>query len=186
MSALSREDRTALLAIARGAVAAHLGLGPPPALPTAGPLSDPAGAFVSLHVKGALRGCIGTFRADQPLAAVVARMAVSAASEDPRFAPVGPAELPGLAVSVSVLGPTRPVPGLPGRRTVRVGEEGLLVRRGLHRGTLLPRVAVEQGWGPEEFLKHACLKAGLHARAWEEAGTEVLVFEAEEFGEEGA
>jgi AMMECR1 domain-containing protein len=69
---------------------------------------------------------------------------------------------------------------------VRVGIEGLLVRRGLSRGTLLPRVAVEHGWGPEEFLKHACLKAGLHARAWEEAETEVLVFEALEFGEVGA
>ena len=51
---------------------------------------------------------------------------------------------------------------------------------------LLPKVAVEQGWSAKEFLKHACLKAGLHARAWEEAETEVLVFEAEEFSEGAA
>ena len=45
-------------------------------------------------------------------------------------------------------------------------------------------VAVEQGWDAEEFLKHACLKAGLHARAWQDPETEVEVFEAEEFGGE--
>jgi AmmeMemoRadiSam system protein A len=183
MTQLSPEDRATLLAVARGAVAAHLGLGPPPALPAEGPLTRPAGAFVSLHLAEALRGCIGTFRADLPLAEVVARMAVSAACEDPRFTPVAPAELPGLTVTVSVLGSPRPIPGPPQARTVVVGEQGLLVRRGLNRGTLLPRVAVEQGWTPKEFLKHACLKAGLHARSWEEAETEVQVFEAEEFGE---
>jgi uncharacterized protein (TIGR00296 family) len=69
---------------------------------------------------------------------------------------------------------------------VKLGEQGLLVRRGFHRGTLLPKVAVEHGWTAPEFLKHACLKAGLHARAWEEAQTEVLVFEAEEFSEGAA
>jgi len=186
MSSLSPDDRARLLAIARGAVAAHLGLGPPPVLPAKGPLTRPAGAFVSLHVGGALRGCIGTFRADLPLAEVVARMAVSAAREDPRFAPVAAADLPGITVSVSVLGPSRPIPGPPRARTVAIGEQGLLVRRGLNRGTLLPRVAVEQGWTPQEFLKHACLKAGLHARSWEEVETEVHVFEAEEFGEVAA
>jgi AmmeMemoRadiSam system protein A len=113
-------------------------------------------------------------------------MAVSAARDDPRFEPLSASDVPALALSVSVLGAPRPVEGPPEHRTVRVGIEGLLVRRGLSRGTLLPRVAVEHGWGPEEFLKHACLKAGLHARAWEEAETEVLVFEALEFGEVGA
>jgi uncharacterized protein (TIGR00296 family) len=67
-----------------------------------------------------------------------------------------------------------------------VGVDGLVVRSGWHRGTLLPKVAVEHGWNAEEFLKHACLKAGLHARAWEEPGTELEVFQAEEFGEEPA
>jgi hypothetical protein len=183
MTGLAPAERAALLGIARGAILAHLRLTPTPALPREGPLAAHGGAFVTLHVNGALRGCIGSFRTDTPLAEVVARVAVSAAAEDPRFPPLSPADVPDLDVSVSVLGRPRPIEGPPARRTVRVGAEGLLVRRGLHRGTLLPKVAVEHGWGPEEFLKHACLKAGLHARAWEEAETEVEVFEAEEFGE---
>ena len=47
-------------------------------------------------------------------------------------------------------------------------------------------MAVECGWSAEEFLKHVCLKAGLPARAWQEPGTELETFEAEEFGEEPA
>ena len=184
MTALAASDRAALLGIARGAILTRLGLTSPPSLPSAGPLVEPRGAFVTVHVGGALRGCIGSFQ-PAPLAEAVARLAVSAASEDPRFVPVEAADASELEVAVSVLSPTRPL-GLDARRSVKVGEHGLLVRRGFHRGTLLPRVAVEQGWTAEEFLKHTCLKAGLHARAWEEEETEVLVFEAEEFGEGGA
>jgi len=184
MTPLTAADRAALLGIARGAILARLGLRPAPALPAEGPLAEPRAAFVSVHVGGELRGCIGTFQDDTPLAVTVARVAVSAAREDPRFAPIGAADVPGLAVSVSALAPPRPVPSVADRPKVRIGAEGLLVRRGFHRGALLPKVAVEQGWGPEEFLKHASLKAGLPARAWQEADTEVLVFEAEEFGEE--
>jgi AmmeMemoRadiSam system protein A len=186
MTPLSPTDRAALLGIARGAILARLGLRAPPALPAEGTLAEPRAAFVSVHVGGELRGCIGTFQDDAPLAVTVARVAVSAAREDPRFAPLTPSDVPDLAVSVSALAPPRPVPAVADRPHVRVGAEGLLVRRGFHRGALLPKVAVEHGWGPEEFLKHACLKAGLPARAWEEADTEVLVFEAEEFGEEQA
>ena len=69
---------------------------------------------------------------------------------------------------------------------MRVGTDGLVVRRGWNRGALLPKVAVEYGWSAEEFLKHVCLKAGLPARAWQEPGVELETFEAEEFGEEPA
>jgi len=183
MTPLSTTDRAALLGIARGAILARLGLRPAPALPAAGPLAEPRAAFVTVHVGGELRGCIGTFEEGAPLAATVARVAASAAREDPRFPPLTEADVAALSVSVSALGPPRPVAAIEDRPKVKVGAEGLLVRRGFHRGALLPKVAVEQGWGPAEFLKHACLKAGLPARAWEEADTEVLVFEAEEFGE---
>jgi AmmeMemoRadiSam system protein A len=107
-------------------------------------------------------------------------MAVAAASEDPRFPPLRADEVADLAVAVSALGPPRPIAD---PRAVEIGRQGLLVSRGLHRGTLLPKVAVEQGWGAEEFLKHTCLKAGLPPRAWEEPDVTVEVFDAEEFGE---
>jgi AmmeMemoRadiSam system protein A len=183
MSPLSASERAALLGIARGAVLAHLGVAPAPPLPASGPLAEPRGAFVTLHVAGELRGCIGSFRPRGSLAETVAHVAVLAAKDDPRFPPVRADEIGALEVTVSALSPTRV---LDDRRSVKVGEQGLVVRQGLHRGALLPRVAVEQGWSAEEFLKHACLKAGLHARAWQEPETEVEVFEAEEFGAEPA
>jgi uncharacterized protein len=181
MTPLSTTDRSALLGIARGAILAHLGGTPAPAMPGAGPLAAPAGAFVTVSVRGELRGCIGTLRGADPLARTVARMAVAAATEDPRFPPLAPADVPELGVSVSVLGEPR---RLSEPRAVRVGTDGLLVRRGFHRGVLLPKVAVREGWDAETFLKHVCLKAGLPARAWQEPDTELEAFEADEFGEE--
>jgi AmmeMemoRadiSam system protein A len=177
---LSATDRAALLGLARGAILAHLGVAPAPPLPASGALAEPRGAFVTVHVAGELRGCIGTFGPQGSVAATVARMAVAAASEDPRFPPLRADEIGALGVAVSVLGAPRPIAD---PRTVEIGRQGLLVSRGLHRGTLLPKVAVEHGWGAEDFLKHTCLKAGLPPRAWEEPDVTVEVFDADEFGE---
>jgi AmmeMemoRadiSam system protein A len=178
---LSPIDRAALLGIARGSVLAHLGLAPAPPLPESGPLAEPRGAFVTLHVAGDLRGCIGSFRPLGSLAATVAKVAVSAASEDPRFLPLRADEIARLEVAVSALEPPR---RLPDPRAVEVGRHGLVVKRGWQRGALLPKVAVEQGWDAETFLRHTCLKAGLPPTAWQEPGCEVEAFEADEFGEE--
>lgn len=180
MTALSPADRAALLGIARGAILAHLGLTPAPALPGSGPLAEPRGAFVTLHVGSELRGCLGSFQPSGSLAATVARMAVAAATQDPRFRPIAAGDLPELQVAISALSPARK---LEDRRAVRIGVDGLVVTRGLHRGTLLPKVAVEHGWTAEEFLKHTCLKAGLPPDAWEEPGVLLEAYEAEEFGE---
>ncbi len=180
MTPLSAAERAALLGIARGAVLAHLGLAPATALPEAGALGESRGAFVTLHVGADLRGCIGTFRPQGSLARTVARMAVAAASEDPRFPRVSAEEIPELRVSISALAP-------PGRLAdplaVQVGRHGLVVKKGWNRGALLPRVAVEQGWSAEAFLRHTCLKAGLPPTAWRDPDCEVEAFEAEEFGE---
>ena len=180
MSPLAPAERAALLGIARGAVLAHLGLAPAPALPEGGRLAEPRGAFVSLHVAGELRGCIGSFRPQGTLAETVARMAVAAATEDPRFPKLRPEEIAELQVSVSALeAPHR----LADPRTVEVGRQGLVVKKGWHRGALLPRVAVEQRWDAEAFLRHTCLKAGLPPSAWRDEDCEVEAFEADEFGE---
>ncbi len=180
MTPLSPAERAALLGIARGAVLAHLGLAPAPAVPETGRLGEPRGAFVTLHVEGELRGCIGTFRPLGSLAQTVARMAVAAASEDPRFPRLRADEVPGLQVAVSALEPPR---RLEDPRAVEVGKHGLIVRKGWSRGALLPKVAVEQRWNAEEFLRHTCLKAGLPPNAWTDPDCVVEAFEADEFGE---
>src|SRR5688572_18991111 len=96
--------RAALLGAARNAVAVSLGVEAERVDPAelVAPLSEPAGAFVTLHIDAALRGCIGTFQAEQPLAGTVREMAVAAASRDPRFPPLDAAELPEVSFEISV------------------------------------------------------------------------------------
>ncbi len=180
MTPLSPVERAALLGIARAAVLAHLRGGPAPALPGSGPLAAPRGAFVTLHVEDDLRGCIGSFRPVGSLAETVQRMAVAAASKDPRFPPIVAEDVAELRVSVSVLEAPQP---LPDPLKVEVGRHGLVVKKGWNRGALLPKVAVEHGWDAGAFLRHTCLKAGLPPTAWREPGCEIEAFEAEEFGE---
>jgi hypothetical protein len=177
---LSPTERAALLGIARRAILRHLGASGDLDLPGAGPLAERRGAFVTLHVDGALRGCVGTFQPKGSLAETVSRMAVSAATEDPRFPGLRPDEVAGLRIGVSALLPPL---RLEDRSALRVGEHGLLVRRGWNRGALLPRVAAEHGWDGPAFLRHACLKAGLPPAAADDPETVIEVFEAEEFEE---
>lgn len=148
-------------------------------------LDRPGGAFVSLHRRAPepgqprLRGCIGTFEAEDPLADTVSRMAAAAATQDPRFPAVAAEELEGLEIEISVLSPRRVV----GADEVQVGRDGVYVTRGAQRGVLLPQVATEAGWDREAFLAHTCQKAGLAADAWRDAATTIEVFTAQVFGE---
>ena len=142
-------------------------------------LPGASGAFVTLKREGRLRGCIGTLECRLTLAEEIARVAVCAAREDPRFAPVGPAELDDLDVEVSVLGPLEEIdPGDPS--AFEIGRHGLVVEKGRRRGLLLPQVATEWGWDREQFLSQACAKAGLPPDAWRR-GAKVYRFAADVF-----
>jgi AmmeMemoRadiSam system protein A len=176
---LSSAERAELVAVARAGVAHRLGAGPAPRLPGSGPLQAPRAAVVTLAVGGEVRASLGTLSPRGPLAATVADLATRAASHDPRQPPVSAADLPALSVRVAVLGPLRPLStGAP-----RPGLDGAAVSQGWHRGLLMPSAAAGKFWTSELFLKHACLAAGLPARAHLEPDARVEVFEVEEFGE---
>jgi AmmeMemoRadiSam system protein A len=178
---LDERDRTTLLGIARRAIRAYVnGELPPPAHPTDS-LDQPAGAFVTVHIHGELRGCIGHIEANRPLAEVVADCAVAACSTDPRFPAVTAGEVPHLDLEVSVLGPLEPVTD-PG--DITIGRHGLVVEMGWHRGLLLPQVATEWNWDRVKFLEQTCHKAGLPRDAWKN-GAKVWKFDAEVFSENG-
>lgn len=169
-----------MLALARRAIEAAVERRPPPEVHFTMPvLAVPSGAFVSLHQRGRLRGCIGQIDARESLALTVARCAVAAAMEDPRFSPVTSDEVPGLEIEISVLSPLVPI--LP--QQIEVGTHGLLVSRGWQRGLLLPQVATQFHWGRERFLQETCHKAGLDADAWQDPGTHLEAFTAEVFSE---
>jgi AmmeMemoRadiSam system protein A len=180
---LDAQARECLLVIARRAVeAAACGVAAPVVddawLPSA--LREPGAAFVTLHVDGALRGCLGALEPrGRTLAEIVAGMASAASREDPRFAPLQHRDLPALHIEISVLGPMLPVAD---PAEVVVGRDGVVIEAGDRRGLLLPQVAIEWGWDREALLGHACLKAGLATDAWKQ-GARILRFEAEVFGE---
>lgn len=178
---LSPASRRALLDLARAAVAARVSGRPAPALDDEDLPDLKAGAFVTLRRGGQLRGCIGHIEADRPVAEVVARVAASAATEDPRFGSVLPAELWDLDVEVSVLGPLERIDPLDAA-AIEIGRHGLVIEQGRHRGLLLPQVATEWGWDRETFLSHLCAKAVLPPDAWHRGAT-VYRFEAHVFSE---
>jgi hypothetical protein len=172
-------QQRALVGIARAAVRGSVS-GRAPALPPVPDLPEASGAFVTLKKDGELRGCIGTLECRGPLAEEVARAAVSAAREDPRFAPIGASELDDLQVEVSILGPLEPIDPLDPEAIV-IGRHGLVVEQGSRRGLLLPQVAIEWNMDRETFLARTCVKAGLPTDAWR-TGAQVYRFAADVFG----
>ena len=95
-----------------------------------------AGAFVSLHVSGRLRGCIGTIAPTQVnVAREIMENAVSAGTRDPRFPPVQVGELDELEYSVDVLGEPERVDS-PAQLDPK--KYGVIVSCGQRRGLLLP------------------------------------------------
>jgi AmmeMemoRadiSam system protein A len=176
-------QQRALVEIARAAVTEAI-TGAPAAAPRSwelGPLPEATGAFVTLKRDGQLRGCIGTLECRGPLPEEIARVAVSAAREDPRFDALRPAELDDLDVEVSVLGPLEEIdPRDAG--AFEIGRHGLVVEQGRRRGLLLPQVATEWGWDRPAFLSHTCTKAGLPADCWQ-GGAKVYRFAADVFGD---
>ena len=169
-----------LLGIARKAVAAHLSGAAPPVVDGFDAALELSGAFVTFHCRGDLRGCIGHIEADEPLGRVIARCAVAAATEDPRFAAVSAAELSTVEIELSLIGPLESIVG---PHEIVIGRHGLVVEHGRRRGLLLPQVAAEWRWDAETFLAETCHKAGLPLDAWR-AGALLWRFEAEVFGED--
>ena len=101
-------------------------------------LKQQAGAFVSLHEHGELRGCIGTIAATKScVAEEILANGISACSRDPRFDPVCPDELDYLEYSVDVLGDAEPIAS-PSELDVK--RYGVIVTKGWKRGLLLPNL----------------------------------------------
>jgi AmmeMemoRadiSam system protein A len=177
---LSDEQKRELVRLARAAIVAQVtGVARPRGDRKGFP--DASGAFVTIKSGEQLRGCLGSLHCRNGLADEIVRCAADAATEDPRFPPVAPHELPALSVEVSVLDPLEQIdPGDPD--AIVPGRHGLVVEQNRRRGLLLPQVATEWGWTREQFLRQTCLKAGLPPDAWQH-GASVYRFTAEVFAE---
>jgi MEMO1 family protein len=141
-------------------------------------LKENRGAFVTIHKRGQLRGCIGYIEGQGPLHKTIERMAEAAAFKDPRFTPVKENELPELELEISVLTPLKRITDV---NEIQVGKHGIYIVKGMWAGLLLPQVATEYGWDRQTFLEHTCQKAGLPSNAWKEKDTEIYIFSADIF-----
>jgi len=127
-----------IAALARETVETYVREGKKPAPPEelTPEMREKAGVFVSIHKLGALRGCIGTFEAqEENVAGEIITNAVSSATRDPRFPPIAPDELKNLDYSVDVL--TRPEP-VEDESQLDPRKYGVIVEAGWRRGLLLP------------------------------------------------
>lgn len=148
------------------------------------------GVFVTLYEKSnnaqdnkskakQLRGCIGYIYPDKPLLQAVCENAINAASADPRFNPVKPDELPNLSLEINVL--TKPV-SIPGWQDIKLGQDGIVLRKSGHQAVFLPKVATEFGWDLPQTLSQLAIKAGLLPFDWQK-DAQFEIFQGQSFSD---
>ncbi|MEI6424323.1 MAG: AmmeMemoRadiSam system protein B [Lentisphaerota bacterium] len=183
---LSEEDKKTLLALARKTIVFYLDKGkiPEPSdlnIQLIAGVKEKRSCFVTLKENGELRGCIGEIFPSQPLYKSVIAHAVASAFRDPRFEAVSKSEVGNLSIEISALTPPKEVASY---KEIRIGTDGMVLKKGIRSAVFLPQVATEQGWNLEQTLSALSRKAGLPENAWKE-GASYLTFQAEVFGEGG-
>jgi len=178
---LSTPEKKKLLSISRKVLESHVSTGEMPDVAvTEQRLNEKRGAFVTLNMRGQLRGCIGYIKPVAPLYKAVMEMTVAASSKDMRFRPVTKGELKDITIEISVLTPLKLINSV---SEIQVGAHGLFIVHGHNSGLLLPQVATHYSWGREEFLRQTCSKAGLPADAWKDKEAQIYIFSAQIFSE---
>ena len=178
---LTPAQQQELLHLARTTIKTYLESSQIPDYRTTDPeIARPSGVFVTLKKKGELRGCIGHMQADAPLWQAVQKMAVAAATADPRFPPLTRAELEQVEIEISVLSPLNRLDNV---EDIQVGTHGLVLDYHGQRGVFLPQVPVEQGWDRTGYLDNLCLKAGVPKGCWRDTAAQLYTFTAVVFGE---
>lgn len=177
-------DRKALLALARGTIQTYFSTRTKAApkdlgIPVTPGMRQIAGAFVTLHKHGDLRGCIGEIVPTRPLVEAVIDHAINAAFGDRRFDALTEMELPLCDVEISALSEPRDIGSW---KEIVLGTHGIVLHKQGRSAVFLPQVAPEQGWDVPTTLAHLATKAGLSPDDWRE-GAKFQVFEAVVFGE---
>jgi AmmeMemoRadiSam system protein A len=185
---LTEEEKKTLLTLARATLERNLrGQEVPPLdLASMTPhLREPGASFITLTIRGELRGCIGALEAYQPLAQDVREHALAAALEDPRFPPVRPEELSGIEIEISRLTQPQSLQYQEAAdllKRLRPGVDGVILQDGWQRATFLPQV-----WDkiPDkaEFLDNLCAKMGAAPNTWRNKHLEVKTYQVQEFHE---
>ncbi|MEW5691842.1 MAG: AmmeMemoRadiSam system protein B [Candidatus Hydrogenedentota bacterium] len=152
-----------------------------PPLPSEEKLKSDGACFVTLTRDGQLRGCIGHIIGREPLYLSVRDNAIAASSEDYRFPPVSKSEYDNIHIEISVMTPLQKVSSID---EIKVGRDGLVLRKGRNQGVFLPQVPVDWKWDLYTYLDQLCRKAGLPAGEWKSKDTEIYKFQAQVFEED--
>ena len=141
------------------------------------------GVFVTIYKKNpkSLRGCIGFPYPSFPLIEALIEAAISACN-DPRFPPLSEDELDQITIEISILTEPKLINVKDPKeylKKIEIGKDGLIIKKGVFSGLLLPQVAVEQKWNVEQFLENICLKAGLTIDSWMDETSKIYKFQAE-------
>jgi len=140
-------------------------------------IKEKRGVFVSIHKNGMLRACMGLPYPVLPLSDAIVEAAVSACN-DPRFPPLSKEELKDIDIEVSILTEPELIESEPAKH-LEIGRDGLIIESKGRAGLLLPQVATEYKWNPEEFLRAVCIKAGLPENEWRSKDAKIYKFQAQ-------
>lgn len=182
-----------LIRLARQTLMAHLDLTVDPqersaveaALESDDIFKQVRGTFVTLTKRGELRGCIGHLTGIAQVDQSVRQNAVSAGFHDPRFPPLTAAELPEVAIEISILTQPQPLDYTDAQdliQRLRPRVDGVILARKGASATFLPQVW-QQLPKAETFLAHLCLKAGLPSQSWQAGDLEVSTYQVQSFDE---
>jgi len=188
---ITEEQGLRLVHVARRTIAARLGtLDAVNKVIPDRDLADPAfrekrGTFVTLKIKGQLRGCMGCLAPSETILEGIQRNAINAAFNDPRFPALTPIELDQAEIDISILTSPLELEYAEGNDLLdklRPNIDGVIINKGLARATFLPQVW-DQLPRTEDFLAHLCRKAGLSPDEWKEGGLGVSIYQVQYFHE---
>ena len=178
---VSEKNKSYLLSLAHNSIKQNLETNKNyfPSKPENTFLQKKLAVFVTLRKEGQLRGCIGQLVAREPLYMAVANMAQAAAFDDHRFSKVQLQELADIQIEISILSPQQRIYDY---KEIKMGVDGVWIRKGVRSGVFLPQVAEETNWDRETFLENLCLhKAFLPADSYKDPSTELYVFQVVKF-----
>lgn len=145
--------------------------------------SEKKACFVTLTLKGELRGCIGSIYARQELWKDVIENAIHAAFDDPRFPPLKEQDFDKIKIEISILSIPRKISYITEQELEKkIKNKGVIIKKSFYSATYLPQVWDEI---PDfmEFIGSLCEKAGLSPDAWKRLDLEVFIYDAKKVSE---
>lgn len=134
------------------------------------------GLFVTLRLKGQLRGCLGKIEGNESLSILIEKMALESAFYDRRFPPLTIDEFDNLEIEITILSPLKEIDHY---QKIRLGRDGVVIRRRWQQAVFLPQVAEETDWDLEKFLSALCEKGGMEEKCYLNKETKIFVFQTQ-------